>query len=156
MSELETLTLKLEAQGHRVTPSRRAVIAAVLQQSAHFTVDDLLRRCRGAGRATVFRTVRLLSEMGVVCRVLMEDGSLHYRLSQRGHHHHLVCTACGGVQDLDQCAVAGLVRDLAASSGYEIEGHWLEFYGRCEGCRGQESGNRKSEIGKAVATAAGE
>ena len=135
MSDLEALTLKLEARGYRVTPSRRAVIAAVLQQSNHFTVEELLQRCRGAGRATVFRTVRLLSEMGVICRVLMEDGSLHYRVSQRGHHHHLVCTACGQVQDLDDCSVTDVVRELSRASGYEIEGHWLEFYGRCQSCR---------------------
>lgn len=135
MSDLEALTLKLEARGYRVTPPRRAVIAAVLQQSNHFTVEELLQRCRGAGRATVFRTVRLLSEMGVICRVLMEDGSLHYRVSQRGHHHHLVCTACGHVQDLDDCSVTDVVRELSRASGYEIEGHWLEFYGRCQSCR---------------------
>ena len=135
MSDLEALTLKLEARGYRVTPPRRAVIAAVLRQSNHFTVEELLQRCRGAGRATVFRTVRLLSEMGVICRVLMEDGSLHYRVSQRGHHHHLVCTAGGHVQDLDDCSVTDVVRELSRASGYEIEGHWLEFYGRCQSCR---------------------
>lgn len=147
MSELQALTLKLEARGHRMTPSRRAVMAAVLQQSGHFTVDDLLRRCRGAGRATVFRTVRLLTDIGVVCRVLMEDGSLHYRLSQRGHHHHIVCTNCGAVKDLDECGVSDLVRELAQASGYEIEGHWLEFYGRCQECR-REMRNRQPEIGE--------
>lgn len=135
MSGLETLTLKLEARGYRVTPSRRAVIAAVLQQSGHFTVEDLVRPCGGAGRATVFRTVRLLAEMGVVCRVLLEDGRLHYAVSKREHHHHLVCTVCGKVQDLDQCAIAGAVRELSQSSGYEIDGHWLEIYGRCGACR---------------------
>jgi len=136
MSDLEALTLKLEARGYRVTPSRRAVIAAILQQEGHFAVDDLLHRCRGAGRATVFRTIRLLTEMGVVCRVLLEDGSLHYRVSERGrHHHHLVCTECGKVEDLDQCAISDIVRDLSESSGYEIEGHWLELFGRCQTCR---------------------
>ena len=135
MSELERITLKLEALGHRVTASRRAVLAAVLQQQKTFTVDDLIHRCRGAGRATVFRTVRLLTHLGVVCRVLLEDGSLHYRLSERGHHHHLVCTSCGAVEDLDTCAVTDLVRDLSLSSGYEIDGHWLELYGRCATCR---------------------
>lgn len=154
MSELEALTLKLESRGHRMTPSRRAVIATVLQQSDHFTVDDLLRRCRGAGRATVFRTVRLLTEMGVVCRVLLEDGSLHYRLSQRGHHHHIVCTSCGGVRDLDECGVSDLVRELGQASGYEIEGHWLEFYGRCEGCR-EAIGHGKLEIGERISAGAG-
>jgi len=136
MSDLEAVSLRLEARGYRVTPPRRAVIAAVLQQSGHFSVEDLLHRCRGAGRATVFRTIRLLTELGVVCRVLLDDGSLHYRLSHRPqHHHHLVCTGCGKVQDLDDCAVSGLVRELAGSSGYEIEGHWLEFYGHCTACR---------------------
>ncbi len=136
MSDLEALSLKLEARGYRVTPSRRAVLAAILQQDDHFTVDSLLQRCRGAGRATVFRTVRLLTEMGVVCRVLLEDGSLHYRVSERArHHHHLVCTGCGKVQDLDQCSVSELVRELSQASGYEIESHWLELYGRCAACR---------------------
>jgi len=138
MSDLEALSLKLEARGYRVTPPRRAVLAAILQQQGHFTVDDLLHRCRGAGRATVFRTIRLLTDLGVVCRVLLDDGSLHYRLSQRSqHHHHLVCMGCGKVQDLDDCAVSDLVRELSGSSGYEIEGHWLEFYGHCAACRSE-------------------
>jgi Fur family ferric uptake transcriptional regulator len=135
MSDIEAISLKLEARGHRVTPSRRAVIAAVLQQNEHFTVDDLLS-CRGAGRATVFRTIRLLTEIGIVCRVLMEDGSLHYRVSERGkHHHHVVCSDCGRVQDLDQCAIADVMRDLSGATGFEIDGHWLELYGRCSECK---------------------
>jgi Fur family ferric uptake transcriptional regulator len=138
MSDLEAVSLKLEARGHRVTPSRRAVIAAVLQQQGHFTADDLLHRCRGAGRATIFRTIRLLTELGVVCRVLLDDGSLHYRVSERSqHHHHLVCSGCGSVRDLDKCAVGDLVRELSRASGYEIDGHWLEFYGRCAACRSE-------------------
>ncbi|MDP2675216.1 MAG: Fur family transcriptional regulator [Dehalococcoidia bacterium] len=135
MSELESVIRRLEELDHRVTPSRVAVIAAVLSYSGHFTVDDVVRRARGVGRATVFRTMRLLLEVDVVCRVLLEDGSLHYRVSRRGHHHHLVCVSCGNVQDLDDCAVGDLVRELAAATEYEIEGHWLEFYGRCVTCR---------------------
>jgi len=135
MSDLERITLKLEARGYRVTPSRRAVVAAILAQSGHFTADDLVARCHGAGRATVFRTIRLLTELGVVCRVMLEDGSKHYMVSQRGHHHHLVCTGCGRVEDLDQCAIADALKDLSDRTGYEVEGHWLELYGRCSACR---------------------
>ncbi len=135
MSELESVIRKLEALDHRITPSRVAVIAAVLAQSGHFSVEDVLRQARAVGRATVFRTMRLLTELDVVCRVLLEDGSLHYRVSRRGHHHHLVCVSCGNAQDLDECAVGDLVRELAAATEYEIEGHWLEFYGRCAACR---------------------
>jgi len=115
MPELESVIRKLEALDHRITPSRVAVIAAVLAQSGHFSVEDVLRQARAVGRATVFRTMRLLTDLEIVCRVLLEDGSLHYRVSRRGHHHHLVCVSCGNVQDLDECAVAGLVRELAAA-----------------------------------------
>jgi Fur family ferric uptake transcriptional regulator len=136
MSDLENITLKLEARGYRVTPSRRAVIAAVLAQDGHFTADDLVNRCRGnGGRATVFRTIRLLTDLGVVCRVLFEDGSMRYLVSQRGHHHHVVCTGCGHVDDLDQCAIKDALRELSEATGYEVEGHWLELYGRCAACR---------------------
>ncbi|HXG36644.1 MAG TPA: transcriptional repressor [Dehalococcoidia bacterium] len=135
MSELQFIIRKLEGQDYRLTPSRLSVVAAVLAEKGHFTVEDILKRCPGVGRATVFRTIRLLSDMQVLCRVLLEDGKLHYRLSRRGHHHHLVCVDCGKVQDLDRCVINDLLEGLAESTGYTVESHWLEFYGRCQSCR---------------------
>lgn len=140
MPALEAIEGALEARGYRVTPARRAVLQAILSRPEHFTAEELMRRAR-AGRATVFRTVRLLCELGLLCRVLLEDGRLHYRLlGPRRHHHHLVCVECGRVQDLEECAVGGLVRELASATGYEIQGHWLEFYGRCLSCREPDQG----------------
>jgi Fur family ferric uptake transcriptional regulator len=135
MSELDLIIQRLELRGHRMTGSRRRVLEALVTAPAHFTVDDVLHLARGVGRATVFRTMKLLQDLNVVCRVLMEDGSLHYRLSTRGHHHHLVCRSCGRVEDFSTCDVSSLVRDLTRSTEYEIEGHWLEVYGRCASCR---------------------
>jgi Fe2+ or Zn2+ uptake regulation protein len=133
---LRSLLQRLEDQGHRLTPPRLAVVAAVLDRHGHFSVDDILGQVPGVGRATVFRTMKLLAETGAVCRVLLNDGSLHYRLSRRrGHHHHVVCTSCGGVQDLSDCVVSDVVGELSRSTGYEIDGHWLELYGRCPTCR---------------------
>jgi len=139
MSDLDLIIERLELRGHRVTPSRRRVLEALAAMPAHFTVDDLLQRTRAVGRATVFRTVKLLQDLNIVCRVLMEDGSLHYRLSTRGHHHHLVCRNCGRVEDFSTCDVSSLVDQLARSTDYDIEGHWLEVYGRCRACRILES-----------------
>jgi len=135
MSELDLIIQRLDLRGHRMTGSRRRVLEALVAAPAHFTVDDVLRLAGGVGRATVFRTMKLLQDLNVVCRVLMEDGSLHYRLSTRGHHHHLVCRNCGRVEDFSTCDVSSLVRDLTRSTEYEIEGHWLEVYGRCASCR---------------------
>jgi len=136
MHNLESIVQRLEEQRLRITPSRLAVVAAVLDRSGHFSVDDILGRVPQVGRATVFRTMKLLSEMGVLCRILLDDGSLRYRVSHRqDHHHHLVCVSCASVQELDACIDPDVLGDLARSTGYEIEGHWLEFFGRCAACR---------------------
>ena len=138
MSDLDLLIQRLELHGHRVTGSRRRVLQGLVRAPAHFTVDDLVRLAPEVGRATVFRAVKLLLDLNVVCRVLMEDGSLHYRLSMRGHHHHLVCRSCGQVEDFSTCDVSTLVEELSRSTAYQIEGHWLEVYGRCATCTTRE------------------
>jgi len=135
MSDVDLIVQRLELRGHRVTGSRRSVLEALASAAAHFTVDDVLHLAPGVGRATVFRTMKLLQDLNVVCRVLMEDGSLHYRLSMRGHHHHLVCRSCGRVEDFSNCDVSSLVDQLRQVTEYEIEGHWLEVYGKCASCR---------------------
>lgn len=139
MTEKDLIVKSLGLRGHRVTGSRRRVLDALLAAPAHFTVDDVLQRAPSVGRATVFRTVKLLQDMNVVCRVLMEDGSLHYRLDHRlsssGHHHHLLCRHCGRIEDFVNCDVSALVTELSSNTDFEIEGHWLEVYGRCESCR---------------------
>jgi len=135
---LRSFLANLEEQGHRLTPARLAVVAAVVDQRGHFSVDDILGKVPGVGRATVFRTMKLLADTGALCRVLLDDGSLHYRLRlRRGHHHHVVCTSCGSVQDLSDCVVSEVVGELSRSTGYQIEGHWLELWGRCRACRTQ-------------------
>lgn len=138
MSDLDLIIQRLELHGHRITASRKRVLEALLDAPAHFTVDDVLRQATDVGRATVFRTMKLLQDLNVVCRVMMENGSLHYRLSTSGHHHHLVCRSCGQVADFANCDVSSLIDQLARSTDYQIEGHWLEVYGRCASCRASE------------------
>lgn len=136
MSELESVVNALEQAGHRITASRVAVIAAILAQRGHFTAEELVHQVRAVGRATVFRTLRLLLDEGVVCRILLDDTSLRYRVTNRqGHHHHLVCTSCGEVTDFTDCA-DDLMRLLHERTQFTIEGHWLEVYGRCTRCAG--------------------
>lgn len=120
--------------GHRLTPARRAVARAVLRSPGHFTVEQVSRRVPRVGRATIFRTMKLLQDLGVVCRVVMEDGSLHYRVSTRGHHHHLVCTGCGRVEDFSDHEIRRHIEGLARTTKYRIDGHWLDVYGRCDTC----------------------
>jgi Fur family ferric uptake transcriptional regulator len=87
------------------------------------------------GRATVFRTLKLLQEVGTVCQVVLDDGTLQYRLTPGGHHHHIVCSRCGAVNDFASCDIQGLLSEIADRTGYAIDAHRLEVYGRCAACR---------------------
>jgi len=131
----EQLLETLEQQGYRSTSPRRAVAQVIANQGKHFTAEDLREKLPSLGRATIFRSLKLLVETGVLCRVLLEDGDLHYR----GHHHHLLCVECGSSQDLLGCDIEKLLQQTSASHGFELSGHWLEVYGRCRSCSKSET-----------------
>lgn len=125
----------LDERGHRLTEPRQAVARAIVRQDGHFSVEGLYEDLPQLGRATVYRNVKLMVELGFVCRVLLNDGSLHYQVSHRGHHHHLICTECGNSIDLVGCGIEEVLADKASELGFLAEGHWLEVYGCCESCR---------------------
>ncbi len=124
----------LEGKGHRSTLPRQAVANAIASQQGHFTAEALRKRLPELGRATIYRSLKLLVEAGVLCRVLLEEGNLHYQLSHRGHHHHLLCVECGVSQDLVGCDIEDLLRQLSADHQFQLSGHWLEIYGHCQSC----------------------
>ncbi len=134
---VEDFLARLEEKGYRLTGTREEVARAVAQQGSHFTAEALCDALPQVGRATVYRNVKLLVEMDFLCRVLMEDGELHYQVSHKGHHHHLICTHCGQSQDLLNCDVHDLLEQKASEHGFQVEGHALELYGRCRNCVNQ-------------------
>ncbi len=134
-SSLATQLLEtLEERGHRSTSPRRAVVNAIAGQSKHFTAEELRGQLPGVGRATIYRALRLLVDSGVLCRVLLEEGDLHYQLSHRGQHHHLLCVECGSSQDLLGCDIEDLLQTVSAAHEFQLSGHWLEVYGKCREC----------------------
>jgi Fur family ferric uptake transcriptional regulator len=146
MSTTEAIIERLRLSGHRLTASRRAALEAIAASDDHFSVAEVQQRLPTVGRATLFRTIRLLVDLGLLCRVLLEDGSLRYRLSRRPtHHHHLVCTACGDVEDFADCDLAALSKELTRRTAYEIRGHWLEMYGLCPACRAPTTAGGRSK-----------
>jgi Fur family transcriptional regulator, ferric uptake regulator len=126
--------VRLAGMGHRVTATRRAVLDAMGASAAPFTIEDLCAAVPGVGRATVFRTVKLLQDHDVLCRVVLEDGGVRYQMSTGGHHHHLVCSQCGGVQEFADPTLDMLIQENARGSSFQLDGHSLELYGRCGQC----------------------
>ena len=143
MTTTGLLIERLRLSGRRGTASRRAALEAIAASDDHFSVADVQQRAPAVGRATLFRTIKLLVDLDLLCRVLLEDGSLRYRLSRRPtHHHHLVCTVCGDVEDFADCDLAALSKELTRRTAYEIRGHWLEMYGLCPDCRAPAAAKR--------------
>ena len=125
----------LDERGFRSTAPRRALASAIGERDRHFTAEELRKHLPpNIGRATVYRTLKILVDAGVLCRVLLEEGDLHYQLSHVGHHHHLLCVHCGSSQDLAGCDIEDVLEATTSRHGFELSGHWLEVYGRCRVC----------------------
>lgn len=135
MTFAESASRRLEDIGFRSTAPRRAVLTAIECAAGPFTVEELLDEVPSVGRATVFRTVKLLQELDLVCRVPLEDGGVRYRLSEGGHHHHLVCRNCESVTEFSDPEIDTRIQEQAKSHGFALQGHSLELYGLCSRCR---------------------
>ena len=134
----ETLA-RLEGLGHRATDSRRAVLEAISLKHSPFTVEDICEAAPGVGRATVFRTMKLLQDLDLVCRLPLGDGGVRYEVSRSEHHHHLICSLCGTVAEFSDPDLDALIVANAGRASFRLDSHSLELYGRCAGC--SERGN---------------
>lgn len=125
---------RLSRLGHRATGPRSAVLLAVGTFERPFTVEELAAALPEVGRATVFRTMKLLLAAGLACRMVLEDGSVRYALSAGGHHHHLICSSCGSVEEFADPALDALIEANAEGTAFTLDAHSLELYGRCRRC----------------------
>lgn len=129
----------LGRRGYRLTESRRAVLEALIAAGGHVSADDLadLVRQGGAevGRMTVYRTLDLLTELGLVRPVYQGTGAAHFILLVEGHHHHLVCTVCNRVVEFESCVLPDLDQRLGQDTDFEVQGHLLEVFGLCAQCQ---------------------
>jgi len=120
----------------RLTPQRRAVLDLIADRDGSFTAADLFQEARRhrdeLGLATVYRTVDLLRRTGAV-RPLAGDARPAYVRCEPGHHHHLICLACGAVEETDLCG-APSPAELRRRYGFFAEGHELDVYGTCADC----------------------
>ena len=124
----------LEDRGYRSTVPRRAIVRVIEEMQEGFTAEDVVRRLPTIGRATVFRTLKLFLETGIICRLNLLDGAPRYMLSRVEHHHHTVCVKCGKVGEFRAATVERLMRIIGADMSSEIVGHRIELYVVCEQC----------------------
>lgn len=129
----------LSTKGHKLTQPRRAVIQVVAAAQAALTPGEIHALARGiyknTGLVTVYRTLGLLVESGLVRRVHGPNDRHAYAPAAAGHAHHLVCENCRSTIEFENCDLDKMVAALQRRTGFSISGHWLELFGCCPKCR---------------------
>jgi Fe2+ or Zn2+ uptake regulation protein len=132
----QDLQAALRQRGMRVTPQRVVVHRALRELDRHVTADELLdavtERLPSVSLPTIYATLELLEELGMVRRVQRAGTTLFDPRSDP--HHHLVCTTCGSVEDLDSSLDSAAVERAARRHGFEPERVEALVHGRCRAC----------------------
>ena len=126
-----------------MTPQRDLILEVFLRCRSHITSEELYdrakKRNRSIGQATVYRTLKLLSEAGIARVVDFGDGVVRYEHGYGSEHHdHLICERCGRhIEVLDE-RIEALQNRLAEKHGFKLTGHTMYLYGICRTCREKE------------------
>ena len=131
------LQAELRRRGYRLTPQRQLVLGAVAELG-HATPEEILaavkRTATGVNVSTVYRTLELLEELGLVQHTHFGHGAPTYSPSTDDDHVHLVCRDCGAVQEAPPDVLGPVVDALAATRGFTVDVGHFAVYGRCARC----------------------
>ncbi len=118
----------------KVTPVRLKVLDIV--EHAKFPLDAATIRERShSDKVTVFRALNILTEKGLLKSIQFNEGKLRYEYAGKPEHHHFVCERCGAVEDIEDCNVSVLVKNIIKKKGVLVKRHSLEFFGLCADCQ---------------------
>ena len=138
LSEIN-VTATLKKHGYKLTPQRREVIQTIASNRDHLTpaaIYDKVRQDHPAiGFATVYRTLKILAKLKLICELHAGGSCRSYTVSAPGHHHHLICSHCGTVVDFPGFGLGEVEQNLSKETGFRIDGHLLEFIGLCQTCQ---------------------
>ena len=126
-------------KGLRSTDQRRLIVELFFASNDHVSIEQLLAKVRArdskVGYATVYRTLKLLSECGVAKERRFGDGLARYELADdASHHDHLICVECASIVEFEEPRIEALQEDIALRHGFELRSHKLELYGICPAC----------------------
>ncbi len=126
----------LESLGIKVTRQRKAILSIIQQADTPLSADEIYARLAqdGTNYSTVYRTLATLAEKGALIKVGGIGGKTLFMLKNHTHKHHLICTECQKVLEIDECPIETLSREIAETTGFKITGHCLELTGICPSC----------------------
>lgn len=127
----------LRGQGLRMTPQRRAIVAEIMRTQGHISPTELARKVQGempgVNASTIYRTLTLLEEVGVLAHAHLEGGAEYHRAEEAGHVH-LACSNCGAEDDLSLAEAEALVRLVESHHGFHPDLTHFAISGLCADC----------------------
>ena len=126
--------------GLKSTRQRTLIVDSFFEQGGHVSVDELVGQVRQkdphVSTATVYRTMKLLTECGLAQARHFGDGQTRYESAAgRDHHDHLICTSCGSIVEFENERIEALQQAVAKRHGFRLTGHKMELYGVCRDCQ---------------------
>lgn len=143
MNTMDLLKDKLKETGFKITPQRRAIVEILIQHNdKHLSSEeiyDLVREnCPEIGLATVYRTMQLLDDVGVISKLNLDDGCIRYEIcldkNDSHNHHHLICKNCSKIIEVKEDLLDTIENEIQKHYKFDILDHDVKFYGLCEEC----------------------
>jgi len=137
---IEVLTAHIVQKGLRMTRQRRLIAEVLMSEKGHLNIDELHLLVRekdpNVGHATLYRTVKLLVECGLVTSAQFGDGSARFESAvNRAHHDHLICTECGRIIEFENEDIEALQLKECERHNFQMRHHKMEIYGLCLKCQ---------------------
>ena len=132
------ITAELRSRSFRATQGRVRLLELLNAAHTPLSIREIRRRWRGkrVDQATLYRTLTDLAQSGMVRQLDLNSGIVHFEYTPDSpHHHHIVCTSCGRIEDINTCSTEITHTVLRKSSHFKtISSHNLEFFGLCSKC----------------------
>ncbi len=140
---LERYISRIKKNGWKVTPKRKAIVQIFLESGKYATPEEVWQKLkmefRKIGLPTVYRNLEYFNRIGILVRVEGAENRFYYGLCQakssKEHHHHIVCTKCHRVEEVDTCEFQGLISYIEANTGFKVSEHSLQLKGLCRQCQ---------------------
>lgn len=138
----ERLSRWIAERGLKATRQRDLIVDTFFSSSGHLSVEELLgkvqARDENIGAATVYRTMKILTDSGLASARHFDDGQTRYEAAIGRHHHdHLICTSCHQIIEFENERIEELQDMVARHHGFQVTRHKLELYGLCKDCQGR-------------------
>ncbi len=141
----------LHASQRRLTGQRRVLLELIRSQGAHLDANELYllarQRCPRLSMSTVYRTLGLLRDLGLVDEVHLGQDHHHYEIKPTATHHHLICLRCGQIQEFSSRLAEDLVAAVAREHSFDIEAAQIDLTGYCSRCRQEMAAARTGDPG---------